>query len=96
MPAGLLPTGTFAPMQYQQQMGTGGPPPKPASMLGGGLAALGQQYEPMVWSDFFDAQDIINDTMPVYTAGAAGHVLVCLHGAGNSAMTFAALAAKMK
>ena len=74
-------------------MGVGGPPPKPPSMLGGGLAALGQQYEPMAWSDFFDAQDVINETMPVYTAGATGHVFVCLHGAGNSAMTFAALAA---
>ena len=50
----------------------------------------------MAWSDFFDTKDIINDTMPVYTAGAAGHVFVCLHGAGNSAMTFAALAAQMK
>ena len=34
--------------------------------------------------------------MPVYTAGTVGHVFVCLHGAGHSAMTFAALAAQMK
>ena len=34
--------------------------------------------------------------MPVYIAGNAGHVFICLHGAGNSAMTFAALAANMK
>ena len=39
---------------------------------------------------------MINDTMPVYTAGTVGHVFVCLHGAGHSAMTFAALAAHMK
>jgi len=50
----------------------------------------------MVWSDFFDSKEMINDIMPVYIAGATGHVFVCLHGAGNSAMTFATLAAQMK
>ena len=39
---------------------------------------------------------MINDTIPIYTAGSVGHVFVCLHGAGHSAMTFAALAANMK
>ena len=34
--------------------------------------------------------------MPVYVAGTTGHVFICLHGAGNSAMTFAALASNMK
>ena len=32
----------------------------------------------------------------MYIAGTEGHVFVCLHGAGHSAMSFAALAAKLK
>jgi len=39
---------------------------------------------------------MIDDTIPVYTAGTKGHLIVCLHGAGHSALTFAALAEKLK
>lgn len=34
--------------------------------------------------------------MPVYYAGTDGHVFLCLHGAGHSAMSFAALAVILK
>ena len=38
----------------------------------------------------------IDDTIPVYTAGTGGHLIVCLHGAGHSALSFAALAEILK
>jgi protein phosphatase methylesterase 1 len=38
----------------------------------------------------------IDDQIPVYTAGTGGHLIVCLHGAGHSALSFAALAEKLK
>lgn len=38
----------------------------------------------------------MNDIVPVYFAGSEGHVFVCLHGAGHSAMSFAALAKHLK
>jgi len=35
--------------------------------------------------------------IPVYTAGdGTGHVFLCLHGAGHSALSFAALAKQLK
>ena len=34
--------------------------------------------------------------MPVYIAGTEGHVFICLHGAGHSAMSFAALAKHLR
>ena len=34
--------------------------------------------------------------VPVYHAGSGGHVFLCLHGAGHSALSFAALASIMK
>jgi protein phosphatase methylesterase 1 len=39
---------------------------------------------------------MIEDRIPIYTAGTGGHLIVCLHGAGHSAMSFAALAEKLK
>ena len=60
------------------------------------LAKLLKMNEPMTWESFFDTKDMVNDTVPVYTAGSKGHVFVCLHGAGHSAMSFAVLAEIMK
>ena len=40
--------------------------------------------------------EMINDTVPLFIAGTEGHVFVCLHGAGHSAMSFAVLAEKLK
>jgi protein phosphatase methylesterase 1 len=34
--------------------------------------------------------------IPVYLAGNQGHVFLCLHGAGHSALSFAALAGVLK
>jgi len=33
----------------------------------------------------------VDELIPVYEAGSGGHVIFCIHGAGNSAMTFARL-----
>ena len=46
--------------------------------------------------DFYDSTEKINDMVPVYIAGTEGHVFVCLHGAGHSAMSFARLAETLK
>eukprot|EP00352_Strombidinopsis_acuminata_P007807 CAMPEP_0176370450 /NCGR_PEP_ID=MMETSP0126-20121128/23997_1 /TAXON_ID=141414 ORGANISM="Strombidinopsis acuminatum, Strain SPMC142" /NCGR_SAMPLE_ID=MMETSP0126 /ASSEMBLY_ACC=CAM_ASM_000229 /LENGTH=164 /DNA_ID=CAMNT_0017729493 /DNA_START=321 /DNA_END=815 /DNA_ORIENTATION=- len=56
------------------------------------LAANG----PLPWNDFFDSKEMIDGRIPVYYAGTEGHVFVCLHGCGLSAMSFAALAGKLK
>lgn len=53
-------------------------------------------YEPLQWNQFFDRMEKLNDMVPVYTAGQSGHVFICLHGAGHSAMSFAALAKYLK
>ena len=39
---------------------------------------------------------MIEDVVPLYKAGNSGHMFVCLHGAGHSALSFAALAEKLK
>jgi protein phosphatase methylesterase 1 len=38
----------------------------------------------------------MNDIVPLYIAGDKGHVFICMHGAGHSAMSFAALAKYLK
>lgn len=50
----------------------------------------------MQWNEFFDSREIIENVVPLYKAGTTGHLYVCLHGAGHSAMSFAALAEKLK
>jgi protein phosphatase methylesterase 1 len=39
---------------------------------------------------------MIGGVVPLYKAGTTGHLFICLHGAGHSAMSFAALAERMK
>lgn len=53
-------------------------------------------YEPLEWNMFFDKMEKMDDNVPIYSAGTEGHVFVCLHGAGHSAMSFAALANHLK
>ena len=53
-------------------------------------------YDPLQWSDFFEKKEMLNDRVPVYYAGTQGHVFICLHGAGHSAMSFACLAKYLK
>jgi len=38
----------------------------------------------------------MNDKVPIYFAGNQGHVFLCMHGAGHSALSFAALAKYLK
>mmetsp|Transcript_33100 Transcript_33100/g.50758 ORF Transcript_33100/g.50758 Transcript_33100/m.50758 type:complete len:130 (+) Transcript_33100:122-511(+) len=54
------------------------------------------KYDPVEWNKYFDSMEKLNDTIPVYHAGSQGHVFFCLHGAGHSALSFAALAKIMK
>lgn len=56
----------------------------------------GISYEPLEWNVFFDSYEKMNDQVPIYIAGTEGHVFICLHGAGHSAMSFAALAKQLK
>ena len=53
-------------------------------------------YDPLPWSDFFDRKETIAGHIPTYIAGTKGHVFLCLHGAGHSALSFAALAKHLK
>lgn len=39
---------------------------------------------------------MIGGIVPLYKAGNSGHLFICLHGAGHSAMSFAVFAEKMK
>lgn len=57
---------------------------------------LGVNYDSLPWSDFFDSQELIDGRVPVYIAGTQGHVFLCMHGAGHSALSFAALAKHLK
>jgi len=57
---------------------------------------LSSKYDPAPWSDYFDTKELIDGKVPVYHAGSRGHVFLCLHGAGHSALSFAALAKIMK
>lgn len=98
MPQGLIPVGNAVSVG---RPGVGGAMRPPSNFLGGSgatnaMAALRQQYDPLPWTDFFDTTEKINDVVPIYTAGSQGHVFVCLHGAGHSAMSFAVLAEKLK
>lgn len=38
----------------------------------------------------------INGQTPIYIAGNKGHLFLCLHGAGHSALSFASLAKQLK
>ena len=60
------------------------------------LTKIGISYDPIEWNHFFDRKEKINDIVPLYIAGDKGHVFICMHGAGHSAMSFAALAKYLK
>ena len=53
-------------------------------------------FDPLEWNLFFDEKDKINGEVPIYIAGTQGHVFLCLHGAGHSALTFSMLAKILK
>ena len=66
-------------------------PPKKIGGGGGGVV-----YDPLPWNDFFDRKETLDGKIPMYIAGTSGHVFLCLHGAGHSALSFAALAKNLK
>ena len=100
MPEGLIPVGNA--VGKLKPFMPKAPVPIPASTFLGGsagasaMAALRNQYDPLPVTDFFDSTEMINNTIPIYIAGTQGHVFVCLHGAGHSAMSFAVAAEKLK
>ena len=47
------------------------------------------------WKDYFDFSETVNGT-PIYYAGIKGPIALCLHGAGDSSMTFACMAKSLK
>ena len=59
-------------------------------------AKPGISYDPLPWTDYFDHVEKMNDKVPIYHAGTQGHVFLCMHGAGHSALSFAALAKYLK
>jgi protein phosphatase methylesterase 1 len=57
----------------------------------------GPNYDPLSWNEIFDKKEsILGGQVPLYIAGNKGHVFLCMHGAGHSALSFAALAKQMK
>ena len=96
MPPGLIPVGNSVSATGNIRAGLPKPPMSVLTGAPGTLASVKTQYDPLPWTDFFDRMEKINDTVPVYVAGTAGHVYVCLHGAGHSAMSFAMVAENLK
>ena len=59
--------------------------------------AQGGMYDPLEWDTFFDSLEMVcGGKVPLYSAGTKGHVILCLHGAGHSALSFAHLAKILK
>lgn len=50
-----------------------------------------RNYEPIDWNKYFSHSAIIDDKIPIYWKGESGPNIVCLHGAGHSAISFAPL-----
>jgi protein phosphatase methylesterase 1 len=53
-------------------------------------------YDPIDWKNYFDTREFIDNRVPVYIAGNQGHVFLCMHGAGHSALSFSTLAKYLK
>uniref|UniRef100_A0A0D6R5T4 Protein phosphatase methylesterase 1 n=1 Tax=Araucaria cunninghamii TaxID=56994 RepID=A0A0D6R5T4_ARACU len=70
-------------------------PPRPATQ------SPATKYSPLQWEGHFDKEEDINipasnSTFHVYSAGTEGPVVFCLHGGGNSGLSFALVAGMMK
>lgn len=50
-----------------------------------------KDYSPLGWEEFYDTKEMIDDKIPLYQAGDKGHIFFCVHGAGLSGLSFAAL-----
>ena len=52
-----------------------------------------QSYSELDWTEFFDSEERIDGTTQLYKAGKGeGPLILCMHGAGHSALSFACLA----
>ncbi|CAG0892550.1 unnamed protein product [Cyprideis torosa] len=81
-----------------------GLPPKSPLMAGTGLGAIGrrkslQTLTPVHWSHYFkNCEDISlanGDKFRVYSVGESGPVVLCIHGGGFSALTWALFASRL-
>ena len=54
------------------------------------------KYDPVPWNQYFDSKEKMDNVVPIYHAGHQGHVFLCLHGAGHSALSFASQARILK
>lgn len=70
--------------------------PRPHSFLPPSQKKGNTNYDPLPWDQFFDRKVMVKDKIPTYIAGDHGLVFFCLHGAGHSALSFAAFARRMK
>ena len=78
----------FVPKQHNFK--SAGPPKAP------GAQAKDGKYDPSSWDEYFDSKEMVDNKIPFYYAGTQGHVFLCLHGAGHSALSFASLAKILK
>lgn len=65
-------------------LGEAHPPPKPSL-----------NYAPLNPAEYIDCTEWLHDT-PIYITGDSGPVLLCLHGAGHSGLSFACLGKLVK
>ena len=75
-------------------------PPAPQSGVNKGMFGA-SKYDPLPWTEFFDNREMVDaedgGQIPVYIGGTGeGHIFLCLHGAGLTACSFAALAKLLK
>ena len=75
------------------------PPSAPKTMSGmksGINPKQATKYDPVPWDNYFDSKEKMDGVVPIYHAGHQGHVFLCLHGAGHSALSFASQARILK
>lgn len=75
------------------------PPSAPKTLAGmksGINPKQATKYDPAPWNEFFDTKEKMDGVVPIYHAGTQGHVFLCLHGAGHSALSFASQARILK
>ena len=53
-------------------------------------------YDPIDWRNYFDSMEMMDQRVPIYVSGTEGHVFLCMHGAGHSALSFSTLAKYLK
>ena len=77
LPPGLLPVGNMQKMSLNPGNSAAAMSgiPKPSSSVFGksaGVQALQSAYDPLEWSDFFNDKQMVDDVIPVYSAGTEG------------------------